>query len=128
MSEQELKSLYARLQSRRGDVADQALAWRLGHAVRTDAVHLADGIAAARRRRSARPAFGWALAAAVALVAVFASRELAQDAVVPMAPLDSADMIASAPEAPLFSGSFENGEAGDRDRHDGVIFDSGFGG
>ena len=122
----DLQSLYAQLQARRGETADRALAWKLGHALRDDAAHLADGIAAARRQRAPRPVFGWALAAAVALVAVFAGRQLAQEGVpAAVAPMEASDLLADgpAPEAPLFSGSFEHGEAGE-----GVIFDSGFGG
>ena len=126
MNEQRLKSLYARLQAQRADIGGNAVAWRIGNELAGDAQRLSDGLArSAAPRRGMRPALGWALAASVALVAVFAGRQLAQDEALPgTATTDPADMIATAPAPePLFSGSFENGRAGGGES----IFDNDFG-
>ena len=111
MNEQRLESLYARLQAQRADVADAALANRIGNALADDAQRLSDGLArsAPVRRATPRRVVGWALAASVALVAVFAGRQLATEQAVPLpTEVDARDMIAQGPAPePLFSGSFE---------------------
>src|SRR5690606_20840667 len=79
--------------------------------------------APARRRLS--PVFGWALAASVALAAVFGLRQAGPDLGTPD-PLPTSDqhLVADAPAAkPLFSGSFERGTS----RPAESIFDSSFG-
>lgn len=127
MNEQRLKSLYGRLQAQRAEVGGNAAAWRIGRDLAGDALRLSDGLArSAAPRRRMRPALGWALAASVALVAVLAGRQMAQQDGLPgTAPQDPTDMIATAPAPePLFSGSFENGRA----RAGGEsIFDNDFG-
>ena len=128
MNEQRLESLYGRLQAQRADVADAALAHRIGNALAGDAQRLSDGLArsAPVRQAPSRRVVGWALAASVALVAVFAGRQLATDQVVPTpADADPRDMIAQGPAAePLFSGSFEHDRQGSARES---IFDNDFG-
>ena len=131
MTEERIKSLYARLQAQQPQHADQATAHRIGSAVRADAELLsaalaqsarADAVAQARHRR---PLLGWAMAAAVALVAVFAASSLQRDAGAPTPYSNGEDsaMMAEGP-APLFSGSFEPGRGAPGAES---IFDNDFG-
>ena len=129
MTDEQLTSLYARLQEQRPDLAARTAPYRIARDLRADAEQLADGLHALRdapgRQRRFAPAWGWALAASVVLAAVFSARQIGPGPAEPAGqpPPDRA-LMADAPAAePLFSGSFERGNA----RPAETIFDSSFG-
>ena len=126
MHDPQLTSLYARLAAERPEVAARTAPYRIARGLRGDAEQLSRELAALRAPARARvPAWGWALAASLALAAVFAVRQIGpvpdQD---PLSGDPSRTLVADAPAAePLFSGSFERGNA----RPAETIFDSSFG-
>ena len=127
MHDERLKSLYDRLLAQRPELAARTAPYRVARALRGDAEQLSAGIArlraAGRAPRRSVPAWGWALAATLALAAVFATRQPGPDLGAPQAlPPSDRTLVADAPE-PLFSGSFERSNT----RPAEAIFDSSFG-